>query len=240
MGDKLSPITLAAAKKSSGGGDTKQILEEIEQTPVEAGGETLSTIDDKLNYIIERDEISYLDKLVVYDNGDEKTNVTGGWSVITSTSGNENDRATATKGANALQLLASGGFAYGSAWSQARTINKIDITHYKYLVAKITSAGSVLRNTATDPVSITFANMFGLVEENRLSNQMKYADFTRFMTPARGQIENNGIYTLLDIEDITGELHIVFNIFNYYQWQHPTNKNHIDSKMDISEVYLLR
>jgi len=53
MADKLSPITLAAAKKSSGGGDTKQILEEIEQTPVEAGGETLSTIDDKLNYILE-------------------------------------------------------------------------------------------------------------------------------------------------------------------------------------------
>ncbi len=51
MGDKLSPITLAAAKKSSGGGDTKQILEEIEQTPVEAGGETLSTIDDKLNFL---------------------------------------------------------------------------------------------------------------------------------------------------------------------------------------------
>ena len=52
MGDKLSPITLAAAKKSSGGGDTKQILEEIEQTPVEAGGETLSTIDEKLNYLL--------------------------------------------------------------------------------------------------------------------------------------------------------------------------------------------
>lgn len=91
------------------------------------------------------------DKNYIYKNGDEYTNLTGGWKV-----GVTEGSSTAKK--DTTSLYVSGNYAYYGAYFQ--TVNKIDLTDYNFIILKKTSQG--------------YAN-FGLDTDEATNNENIYA-----------------------------------------------------------------
>ena len=97
-------------------GAIDEINDNLEQTPIEVGGETLSTIDDKLNYLIEN-KIAINDLLKLYEGNNDYTYVSdfnGKMLVILGATSRYNTSFSLTVNGNSVNPLLTSTYANGS------------------------------------------------------------------------------------------------------------------------------